>query len=125
MTLSVSPNAYPDCFAFFEKCIDDPIGARKPFPSRSDAFDFRNRANYYRILVRRQNEKLYPPDDKRHGTSDYDEVRMSLKPAVEEGWWWVYGKKMTMMADDIEGLSEVEPAEPAADGEIDDNQAAE
>ena len=121
MSQPTSPNAYPDCFDFFEKCMDDPVGARKPFKNRSDAFDFRSRAHYYRSLVRKQNERLYPPDDKRHGTSDYDEFRMTLEPATEEGWWWVYGRKLSRTVDDVEGLSLTEPTEDDVDG----NQAAE
>jgi hypothetical protein len=107
MALPSSPNAYPDCFAFLEACVDDPIGARKPFQRRDEALHFRFRCNQFRVLTRRQNCELYPPDDKRHGTSDYDEVVMTIESS-EDGWFWVYGKKMSASVDDIEPLSEIE-----------------
>lgn len=123
MSQPTSPNAYPDCFDFFEKCMDDPLGGRKPFKNRSEAFAFRTRAHYFRSLVRKQNAQLYSPDDKRHGTSDYDEIRMTLEPAVEEGWWWVYGRKLSRTIDDVEGLSATEPVED--EEEANGDQAAE
>lgn len=109
MTLSTSPNAYPDCFTFCEKCLDDSVGARRAFKTESEAVRFRVRCNYFRKLSRRQNAELYEPDDKRHGTSDYDVISFTVREGPD-GWWWVYGRKLSENEEDIESLSEVEPA---------------
>lgn len=107
MALPSSPQAYPDCYDFLEKCIDDIVGARKPFRDRGLAMEFRQRCYYFRTLTQRQNRSIYPPDDKRHGTSDYDEIRMTIETS-EDGWFWVYGKKMSININDVESLSEIE-----------------
>lgn len=114
MPLPTSLNAYPDCYEFCEKCVDDPIGARRPFRTEGEAADFRNRCNRYRALTRQQNRQIYPPDDARHGTSDYDEVRFTIRMA-SDGWYFLYGRKVDPATAEIELLSEVE-------GATDDNE---
>lgn len=110
MALPRSVNSYPDCFDFCEKCSEDSVGARKPFRHREEAFHFRNRCNRFRQLTREQNKEIYPPDDKRHGTSDYDELVFTIEPGAD-GWWWCYGKKLSVGLDDVESLSEIEDEE--------------
>lgn len=109
MALPSSPQAYPDCFDFCEKIIDDPIGARKPFRTNGEAKLFRLRCYRFRTLTQQQNRQIYPPDDKRHGTSAYDEIVFRVM-AGEDGWHWVYGKRTstTVALDDVEPLSEIE-----------------
>lgn len=107
MALPTSPQSFPDCFDFCEKCVDDAIGARKPFKTEGEAKLFRLRCYRFRELTRQQNRSIYPPDDIRHGTSAYDELVLTIS-ASEDGWWWVYGKRLTVGLDDVESLSQVE-----------------
>lgn len=109
MPMSNVPTAYPDCFAFCEKCVDDDVGARKAFKEEGGAMQFRNRCNYFRILTRRENARIYPEEDKRHGTSDYDAIAFTIRQGAD-GWWWVYGRKLALGEEDIESLSQVEAA---------------
>lgn len=115
MSMSKVPTAYPDCYAFAEECVDDPIGARRPFRTEGEAIQFRKRCNYFRELDRKQNRLIYPEDDKRHGTSDYDPIAFTVREGAD-GWWWVYGRRLSDGKEDIERLSDVE-------GMTDDDQA--
>lgn len=110
MALPSSPQSFPDCYDFCEKCIDDPIGARKPFKTEGDAKLFRLRCYRFRTLTQRQNRSIYPPDDLRHGTSAYDELTLTIAQG-EDGWWWVYGKKLSVGLDDVEPLTQPEEEE--------------
>lgn len=101
------PTAYPDCYAFMEECADDPIGARRAFKTEGEAIQFRKRCNFFRELTRKQNSMIYPPDDQRHGTSDYDSIALTVRVG-EDSWWWVYGRRLSEGKEDIERLSDVE-----------------
>lgn len=116
MSMPKVPTAYPDCAAFAEQCVDDSIGARRPFKTEGEAVQFRKRMNFFRELERKQNARIYSPDDKRHGTSDYDLIQFTIKES-EDGWWWVYGRRLKEGTEDIERLSDIE-------GASDDHQEA-
>lgn len=107
MSMSTVPTAYPDCYAFAEECVDDAIGARRAFKTEGEAIQFRKRCNYFRELARKENKRIYPIDDKRHGTSDYDAIAFTVREGTD-GWWWVYGRKLSEGKEDIERLSDVE-----------------
>lgn len=107
MSLPTVPTAFPDCYAFCEECVDDPIGARRPFKTEGQAIQFRKRCHHFRELARKQNKQIYPPDDARHGTSDYDPIAFTILEDTE-GEWWVYGRKLSEGKKDIERLSDIE-----------------
>jgi|SRR5579859_261996 len=106
MALPNSPQSYPDCYDFLEKAIDDTLGARKPFKTEEECRLFRLRCYRFRELTRQQNKTIYPLEDKRYGTSDYDELVLQIHGGADD-WHWVYARRLTVGLDDVEPLSSV------------------
>jgi len=107
MTLPSSLQAYQDCYDFFDRIMDDPQGGRVYRGSYEDAFNWRQRAHYFRTLDRKQSTLMYGPDDKRYGRSPFDVFRLTLKQDTEGGWW-VYATRAKINEEDIQLLSELD-----------------
>lgn len=106
MALSNSILAYQDCQEFFEKAVEDPKGARRPFQTEEQATRWRMRCHQYRKLHREQNSKIYDLGHMLHGRSEYDALSLSLKHSGD-GLTWVYAEKHLLEPGEIEALSEV------------------
>ncbi len=107
MALSSSLQAYTDCLDFFDRVIDDPKGGRVFIGSYADAHHFRMRCNYARKMHRDTNARVYPPENKMHGCSEYDPLCLQIKQDTEGGHW-VYAVRMQLDASQIELLSEID-----------------
>lgn len=106
MALSNSLLAYDDCQQFFEKAVEDPKGARRPFPTEDQAIRWRMRCHQFRKLHREQNAAVYPLGELLHGRSEYDVFTLTIKYSPD-GYHWVYAERVTLEPGEIEGLSEV------------------
>lgn len=100
-----SLRAYTDCERLFEAALRDPKGARARIGTQEACINMRTRMHYFRKLDREANERTYPPDDPKHGTSVYDPYVVRLFPD-EDGEWWVYVQPRATDDMVIEGLSE-------------------
>lgn len=107
MSLPHQIAAYADCFELYDAAKADPKGARTVFPTYGAAFRMRARMNMARYLQRVESSRMYPASDQRHGKSEYDELRVTIKEDTE-GEWWVYVDRHGLDLQLIQPLSEVE-----------------
>lgn len=111
MTLSESELAYRDCFEVLDNAMEHKLGIRKEFPSTESAKYFQMRCNQARKLNRRKTSRIYSdPNDPRHGTSIYDELRITVE--WDEDKVYLYLRKLIEPAGKVESLDDLE--EPMA-----------
>ncbi len=72
MSFSKSVLAYPDIRDYFERAIESEKGIRIICTDAKAATMYKHRINYFRVLHRKDNQKLYPQDHTMHGRSPYD-----------------------------------------------------
>lgn len=72
MTHATSILAYPDIKAVLDKAIESERGVKVEFATSREAERFKARACMFRVLVRRENAKLYEVAHSLHGRSVYD-----------------------------------------------------
>jgi hypothetical protein len=99
--------AYEDCFEIFDAALADPKGARACPITREKAYHLRMRMNMARYLHRRESMRMYPVEDQRHGKSEYDKLKTTIKEDTS-GEWWVYVERWGGDIAVIEPLTEVE-----------------
>lgn len=107
MSFSNSRQSYKDCEDFFVKALADDKGARLFVGPESKAEYFRARANYFRVLDRKENALIYKEGDPMYNKSVYDVLTLVLKDDTG-GDWYVYAEKREIAEEDIESLSEIE-----------------
>jgi hypothetical protein len=108
MSTSESRLSYPDAQAFLDAVLADDVGARRPFPNRGAAFQFRTRCHTLRKICRIDNRKVYPdPQHPLHGRSEYDAIKIRDPIKDGEGEWWIYGVRHDIGDEEIESLSEL------------------
>lgn len=113
MSTSESRLSYPDVEVFLDAVLADDIGARRPFPSRGAAFQFRTRCHTFRTICRQDNRKIYPNSDSPlHGRSVYDPITIRDPVQDDAGEWWVYAERLDIRDGEIELLSEIENGNP-------------
>lgn len=113
MAMSNSIIAYGDCKEFFEKAIEDPKGARRPFVGQyaeDHASRYRMRCHQFRKLDRQQNEEIYEIGHQMYGRSEYDLLTLTIKYSPDAVW--VYAEKLMLDPGEIESLSEVPEITP-------------
>lgn len=108
MPTSSSRLSYPDCEAFFDKALDDNVGARLPFNTRGDAYQFRVRCHQFRQICREDNRRIHDRNDALYGRSVYDPITLSILPTEDNSEWFVYARRCTLNESEIESLSELE-----------------
>jgi hypothetical protein len=109
MPTSTSRLSYPDCEHFLQTALEDSIGARLPFPTRSKAHQYQVRLHYYRTLCRQDNRKIHiDREHPLHGRSEFDPLKISIEGPDASGEWWVFARKYRIDEAEIELLSEVE-----------------
>ena len=112
MPVSDSRLSYSDCFALFDKALDDKRGARYQVPPGDHGTNqyFVMRMHQARSIDRKDNKIIYAPGDPLYGRSVYDVLICQLKKDIE-GLWWVYVSHTELEPSDIESLSELEAGE--------------
>jgi hypothetical protein len=113
MTVSNSPLAFDDAYAAMDTALKDTHGIRLRMADRNTAFYFRMRCHQARKIDRVQNTLTYVKGDPLHGSSQYDKLQLRIK--LEEGSWWLYFEKNTVipgMAESLTDGSEVETELP-------------
>jgi hypothetical protein len=81
MNNSVSYLAYPDVKSAFDRVLMTTRGVRVKFSKHGEAVRFASRCNYFRVLDRKENLKIYK-DMETHslfGRSVYDALRISIR----------------------------------------------
>jgi len=106
MSMPTSLRAYADCEALFEQATADPKGCRAQFASEASAIHMRTRMHQFRKLDRDYNAGLYPVEDPKHGTSQYDDFECRIF-MDEDNFWWLYIEPRSARVLTVEGLSEV------------------
>lgn len=82
-----------------------PNGIRILVKDSAAAYTLRMRLNYCRALQRREAKRIYDPSDPAWGKSEYDRLKVAIRPAVEgDGKWWVYIELWTQETLEIEEL---------------------
>jgi len=72
MSFSKSTLAYPDIKDYFEQAMESDRGIKIICADQKAATMYKHRINYFRVLHRKDNQKLYPEDHALHGRSPYD-----------------------------------------------------
>lgn len=112
MALSEQHAAYSDCFDKLDEALEQlnagKRGIRCLFKTWNEAKLFQQRACKARVLDRRQNARLHPKDDVRHGTSAYDLllIRNPRPTAEADGMFWVYLERQIQVSIDVEPLED-------------------
>lgn len=102
MALSNSRFAYADCYAIFDRAVEDAIGARAKCESEKDAIYLRMRLNTARKINRKENAETYEEGNPLHGRSAYDKFACRVREV--DGEWYVYVERHQTDFD-VEGLS--------------------
>ena len=102
MALSNSRLAYADCYAIFDRAVEDAIGARAKCESEKDAIYLRMRLHTARKISRKENAETYSEGHPLHGRSAYDKFACRVREVNSE--WYVYVERHQSDFD-IEGLS--------------------
>ncbi len=72
MSFSKSTLAYPDIKDYFERAIDTERGIKITCADEKAATMYKHRINYFRVLHRKDNQRVYPEGHPLHGRSPYD-----------------------------------------------------
>lgn len=88
MTVSRSILSYPDCREAFERASKSAKGIRLSFQTKGEARRFAQRCHIFRVLDRKDSEKLYMPDHSMHGHSPYDPLIVLWREKVVEISRW-------------------------------------
>lgn len=107
MPTSTSRLSYSDCFDYFDRALEDPIGIAIGFEYSGDAMQFRLRMNAARALDREENALTYSenPEHPLFGRSQYDPLILKVKKAFDKTW--VVVEKNTARVLEVIALSEI------------------
>jgi hypothetical protein len=78
MPTSLSRLSYSDCFDFFTEALADPKGICVSFAYDGDAYQLRTRLHTARVIDRKENAEIYPPNHPLFGRSEYDSLMVRL-----------------------------------------------
>lgn len=88
MSLSKQPEAYRDCYEILVAAASLPGGCRTFCgPHYSTAEYLRARIHQARALLREQSRRAYPPEHPAHGTSEYDQFKITVKLDDDNDHW--------------------------------------
>ena len=116
MALPETMAAYDDCYSLYEAAQADGRGARALLPTYGEALMMRMRLNQARVLERRESARLYERTDHRHGKSENDKFKVTIRESVEGDGWWVYIEVWTLNCITVEGLSDETGTTPQLTG---------
>lgn len=94
MTASQSILSYPDCKEALERALKSTKGIRLTFKTVKEARRFALRVHTFRVLDRRDSEKIYMPDHSMYGHSPYDPLVVSLRENVVEIGPWILDERI-------------------------------
>lgn len=77
MTMPKALGAYADCEELFEQALANPRGIGITLETPGAATHLRHKLNTFRVRLRKQSQKVYPPEDPKHGTSPYDALKVT------------------------------------------------
>lgn len=78
MTKPKPISSYKDCEEHYERALESPKGIEIKFEQRWQATRYRARLHKYRVLLRAQNEEVYPFDHPMHGSTPYENLIASI-----------------------------------------------
>lgn len=81
MAFSNSVFSYEDIRQLFDKALASERGLRIKLNKTGAAHNLRQRMSYYRQLDRRENKKIYQPDNPLWGRSQYDVLILKITEA--------------------------------------------
>lgn len=90
MSLPARIEAYDDCFDTFDAALADAHGYRVCFADHGAANIFMLRMHMARSLQRDLHKRIYPKDDPKWGSSEYDKLVVRTPRQDAAGEWWVY-----------------------------------
>ena len=102
MSMSNTRLSYDDCFELWDKA-KEAKGIRIKYASLEEAERTRARLHYARIIDRKDNEKMYTPNEPLHGRSVYDPFMIQIRQDTED-FYWVYIKPVSSDVLEIEEL---------------------
>lgn len=110
MPTSSSRLSYPDCEQFFDKALEDEVGARLCFQTEGHARQFLVRANTFRKICRQDNKQIHrlDPENPMYGRCEYDPITLTIVPTEDKSEWFVYGRRNVIGDGMLESLAEVE-----------------
>ena len=106
--------SYKDVYDVFDQALEDSAGIRLPFNNYTDAKYFQMRMHQARVIDRRENAKIYGPEDSMFGQSQYDVLQVRLVGPVEDEHsptketTFVYVEPKDKKIPEIESLSDLE-----------------
>jgi hypothetical protein len=95
MSVSLSHNAFEDCFALFTRASESPNGIEARFSSKGAAMHFRTRLHWARTLWRRQSMEINNPGDPEFGVSPFDNITIE-DPRHSGADWWLRLRKQEL-----------------------------
>lgn len=108
MSLPTSRGTYSDCFDAYDKALEQSRGIRMRYPDYGHAYFMRMRLHMARKIIRKENGLIYEPGHAMHNCSIYDPISVKIR-AGDEGSYWVYLEKFTLMDTQIEPITEPVP----------------
>lgn len=109
MPPSNSTLAYRDIEEIFERAIANGKGIRIKCPTPGAAKSIQVRAYKYRTIDRKENKKIFGPDDPLHGRSAYDCLLLSVK-RIKEQWYLIIEVSTSERLEAlVEDLTDEEP----------------
>jgi hypothetical protein len=82
LAYNTSITSYVDIRGALDKALESEKGVRLRFPDAKAAMTFKGRVHSLRFLDRKENKKIYPPDDPMHGRSVYDPLMVKTEDPV-------------------------------------------
>jgi hypothetical protein len=79
--------AHTDLLSAFDRAIGNGKGVRVHCGDHGDVVNLRQRAYRARELDRKENRKVYAPDDPMYGRSVYDSLIFIPRSNDEDGWF--------------------------------------
>ena len=79
MAYNTSLFSYPDIRSVLDRALASEKGVLLRFPDEKAAITFKARVHTLRYLDRKENKKIYPPDDLMFGRSAYDPLMVKTK----------------------------------------------
>lgn len=116
MVTPISRLAYAVEYELLDQAVESERGVQRIFPgagARGDAMNFRVRLHKARDYDRRENKKIYPPDDPMHGQTLYAQLTVRAPYWDDEREVWVLKIERNIAGEMI--VEDIPPAESHAD----------
>lgn len=107
MPLPNTIDSYHRELEIFQQALNDPEGVRVCYGDKVKARQASFRFHQARALDRTESRRIYKPDDRLYGKSEFDVLVCKLREDADHEWW-VYIERHGREVLAVESLSEVE-----------------